>query len=164
MVNTFVPTTGFIESNEILDDARLGKQRSEVKIMLAGITGIRFKRAQGEHGITLPDTRGYQNHSATRMWREAPLGLALFGIYNCEVWADRFGHDLRTGKGADTLADMKSWYDWLKDNGNTKTRPDWWGDERVHSTHRAVLLSKDFEYYSQFGWSEAPSPVYYWPR
>lgn len=41
--------------------------------------------------------------------------------------------------------------------------PPWLGDDRVHSSHRANLLRKDFEHYSQFGWSEHPQEGYYWP-
>ena len=40
--------------------------------------------------------------------------------------------------------------------------PHWWGSE-IHATHRAALLYKDFEWYSQFGWSEKPQLAYYWP-
>ena len=40
--------------------------------------------------------------------------------------------------------------------------PWWWGGE-VHASHRRVLLSKNFEWYSQFGWTEEPVYAYYWP-
>jgi hypothetical protein len=163
LVNTFVPVASIEESCEILDTERLGKQRSEIKIILAALTGVRFKRAAGEHELYLPEKRGYMNHSATRMWRGHELALAQFGVTNCEVWASRFGHNLTTGKGADTLADMRAWGDWLMDNGSDDDMPAWWGDEAVHRSHREVLLSKNFEYYSQFGWDEEPRYEYVWP-
>ncbi len=31
------------------------------------------------------------------------------------------------------------------------------------SNHRAALLYKDPEYYSQFGWTEEPALEYHWP-
>ncbi|WP_455363577.1 MSMEG_6728 family protein [[Eubacterium] cellulosolvens] len=40
--------------------------------------------------------------------------------------------------------------------------PDWWGGP-IHSTHRAALLYKAPEHYSQFGWRETPELNYYWP-
>jgi len=44
------------------------------------------------------------------------------------------------------------------------------GDERLHSSHRAALLYKNPEWYGRFGWSEHPAVPdskgrlpYYWP-
>lgn len=163
MVNTFVPVPIIEKSCEMLDSERLGKQRSEIKIILAALTGVRFKRAAGEYELILPEKRGYMNHSATRMWRGHELALAHFGYVNCRVWADRFGHNHRTGKGADTLQDMDDWHTWLRDNGNEPDLPPWWGREDVHASHRSVLLFKDPEHYGQFGWTEEPKYEYVWP-
>jgi len=41
--------------------------------------------------------------------------------------------------------------------------PSWFGG-RIHSTHRAALLYKDYEWYSQFGWTEEPKIEYFWPK
>ena len=40
--------------------------------------------------------------------------------------------------------------------------PHWFGNEQFHSSHRANLLRKDYEYYSQFGWEENPESPYVW--
>jgi len=40
--------------------------------------------------------------------------------------------------------------------------PNWLGNEKFHSSHRANLLRKDFLYYSQFEWSENPESPYVW--
>jgi hypothetical protein len=37
------------------------------------------------------------------------------------------------------------------------------GHHDFHSSHRAALLYKDFEWYSQFGWCEQPQLHYLWP-
>lgn len=163
MVNVFVPVPHIEQSCAMLDTERLGKQRSEIKIILAALTGVRFKRAAGEYELILPDRRGYMNHSATRMWRGHERALALFGVINCTNWAERFGHSLRDGKGSDTLKDMLSWERWLDDNGNDDSMPEWWGRPDVHASHRSVLLFKDHEYYGKFGWSEEPKYEYVWP-
>ena len=39
---------------------------------------------------------------------------------------------------------------------------DWLGDKRFHASHRANLLRKDFEWYSQFGWTENLESPYLW--
>lgn len=41
--------------------------------------------------------------------------------------------------------------------------PPWLGCEKFHSSHRAALLHKDRDWYSQFGWSEEPELNYVWP-
>lgn len=41
--------------------------------------------------------------------------------------------------------------------------PDWFGDERFHSTHRAALLFKDESFYRRYDWQEAPCLHYLWP-
>ena len=40
--------------------------------------------------------------------------------------------------------------------------PHWLGDEEFHSSHRANLLRKDIQFYSQFGWTENPTDPYMW--
>jgi hypothetical protein len=40
--------------------------------------------------------------------------------------------------------------------------PPFIGNERFHSSHRANLLKKDPEFYSQYGWTENPQDPYVW--
>ena len=41
--------------------------------------------------------------------------------------------------------------------------PHWWGDKRLHASHRANLLRKKPEWYGQFNWRESPYEGYWWP-
>lgn len=41
--------------------------------------------------------------------------------------------------------------------------PPIWLDDQFCSYHRSTLLYKNYEYYSQFGWSEEPKYEYLWP-
>ena len=134
-------------------------------ILLAALTGVRFKIAQDEWGIELPEKRGYMNHSAARMWKGHEYKLAQFGALNCQVWGERFGYTFDPGqKGYETWKDMFGWQTHLwKDETNNFSLPDWWGREDVHASHRSVLLSKDYEYYSKFAWEEEPEYKYVWP-
>ena len=45
---------------------------------------------------------------------------------------------------------------------NIITKPHWLGKEEFHSSHRANLLRKDYEYYSQFEWRENSEDPYVW--
>jgi len=40
--------------------------------------------------------------------------------------------------------------------------PEWLGNEKFHSSHRANLLRKDFDWYSQFKWTENSESPYLW--
>lgn len=42
--------------------------------------------------------------------------------------------------------------------------PVWLGNSHFHSSHRAALLAKNFEWYSKFGWTEEPKIDYVWIR
>jgi hypothetical protein len=50
----------------------------------------------------------------------------------------------------------------LEDVSEKIETPSWWGDEELHSTHRANLLRKDPKYYGQFGWKDTPRVGYLW--
>lgn len=41
--------------------------------------------------------------------------------------------------------------------------PKWWAFPAYHANHRARLLEKKPEHYSQFGWTELPTMVNYYP-
>ena len=40
--------------------------------------------------------------------------------------------------------------------------PYWLGKEEFHSSHRANLLRKDYEFYSKYKWKENPKSHYVW--
>ena len=42
-------------------------------------------------------------------------------------------------------------------------KPEWFGDPRLHASHRANLLRKNPKWYGQFNWSEEPFEGYWWP-
>ena len=91
---------------------------------------------------------GWSNHPAALMWKATPAALRQYMRVMIEEWIAR-------GYNNTMILPRKS---------TTFKYPDWWGDERVHSSHRAALLHKDPTHYSQFGWTEKPAKNYYWPR
>ncbi len=42
--------------------------------------------------------------------------------------------------------------------------PKWFSNEKVFSSHRAALLYKNIDWYSQFNWIEKPELNYFWPQ
>ena len=131
-MQTFLPYKSFNESFKVLDYRRLGKQRVEAYQILNVLLG-RTK------------TKGWVNHPATKMWKGYENALKQYLNECIEHWIAR-GYN-----------NNMEFYDTGK-----IIMPDWIGNEKFHSSHRANLLRKDFDYYSQFGWTENPERPYVW--
>lgn len=133
-MQTFLPYADFKKSARVLDRKRLGKQRSEAKIILNILTG----RAK---------SNAWKNHPAVKMWEGYEGALAEYGIAICEEWRRRGYRDsllpyfLKFKKGK---------------------KPFWLGNPKFHKSHRSNLLRKDFEYYSKYFKIDSNLP-YFWP-
>jgi len=136
-MQTFVPTEIMRDCGKYLDMKRLGKQRVEVLQIINAIIGN--------------GTKGWTNHPATLMWRDNVAGLAAYGVAICDEWISRGYKDTCREKISSLV------------EPDENDMPEWWGDERIHSSHRANLLRKFPEHYSQFGWDENPETPYFWP-
>jgi hypothetical protein len=133
-MQVFIPFP-YLSSVKFLDNKRLGNQ-----IYREAYTIIRG---------------GWPNHPASKMWKGYERALALYCLFGLKELRER-------GLG------YPKWMKFYGDIVNFKEyqpieRPPWFGDERVHSSHRAALLFKNYEWYSQFGWEEEPKMDYYWP-
>lgn len=123
-----------------LDKSRLGNQ-----VWREGLTLIRG---------------GWKWHPASKMWRGYEYHLGLYLLAGITVLCYRSGKYYAEVKRK-IIAEMEN----FPDTGT----PPWMGDNRLHSSHRAALLAKNFQWYSQFGWSESPDPMvndkyaYWWP-
>lgn len=89
---------------------------------------------------------GWSNHPAVKMWRGHEDFLKLYMNACIAEW-------IRRGF-KNTMKQM---------DVSTPIEPKWWGS-KIHTTHRAALLSKNIEWYSQFGWEEYPVIDYFWPE
>ncbi len=103
-------------------------------------------------------TGGWPNHPASKMWRGYEVALAKYCLHGLEELTHRGRHYPR-------------WIDFYKRYLISSVKlPPWFGDYRLHSSHRSALLFKNFEWYSKFGWQESPSTLidgkfpYYWPE
>lgn len=141
MVNTFLPYASFQKSAECLDNRRLGKQRVEcdqiIKLLL-DLPTIAGKRRTG-----------WRNHTAVRMWRGYVPALMLYMNTCVNEWVKR-------GKN-------NNYQLWPESETGSAVMPPWLGDERVHSSHRKVLLYKEADWYKKFQWEELPAYEYFWP-
>jgi hypothetical protein len=132
-MQTFLPYPDFKKSVEVLDYKRLGKQRVETFQVLNILLGRTA-------------TTGWINHPVTKMWRGYEAALQTYQNYTISEWIKR-GYK-NTMQFENILIEVKM--------------PLWFGDDRLHKSHRSNLLRKDWEYYSQF-FKEDPSLPYFWP-
>lgn len=135
-MQTFVPYSNIQQCANVLDYRRLGKQRVEVFQLLLALNG---------------QSKGWRNHPAALMWKGHEGALALYGLEMCLRWI-KMGYK-----------DTCSLKIYNLGKGKNETFPTWFGDEKIHSSHRAALLAKDFVHYSQFNWNEQPRIDYVWP-
>ena len=80
-MQTFLPYESYEQSAKVLDDKRLGKQRSECVIILKTLLGVYSKESR----------RGWPHHPATKMWCGYELSLTNYAEAICAEWIRR-GH------------------------------------------------------------------------
>ena len=140
-MQTFLPNKSFKISAQMLDNKRLGKQRVEVLQILKALTLEKY---------------GWKNHPATKMWVGHLNELVQYGTEICLEWRTRGFKDT-------CLEKIQAFHQYDIE----QTMPEWWGNEALHSSHRANLIRKDYVHYSKFNWAEMKSDYlgtsYYWP-
>ncbi|TFC06955.1 hypothetical protein E3O42_00805 [Cryobacterium adonitolivorans] len=140
-MQTFLPFSDFAESAQVLDSARLGKQRVEALQVL--------------RAIVLP-AYGWQSHPAMQMWRGYVPELTRYALAMVDEW---------TGRGnADSTRPLITEFapDAAKDEA-TFPVPSWLGNEALHLSHRSNLVRKAPEFYAPL-FPGAPDDLpYVWP-
>lgn len=140
-MQTFLPYPNFTASALCLDRQRLGKQRVEAQQIIN----------------SLQNGGGWANHPAVKMWSGCTEALMLYRDVCIREWCRRgYQNTMHTSFYNDREEIIPA--------ALRVSMPDWLGDERVHSSHRANLIRKDPEHYGQFGWTEEPQEGYHWPR
>lgn len=133
-MQTFLPYPNFADSVKILDYKRLGKQRVETFQVL----NILLNRTS---------TKGWRNHPVTRMWTGYEEALKLYQNYTILEWINRGYNNTMEFEEIDPYS---------------LAMPFWFGDDKLHQSHRSNLLRKDHEYYSQY-FDEPADLEYHWP-
>ena len=132
-MQTFLPYSSFSKSFKVLDYRRLGKQRVEAKQILNVL-------------LDRTTTKGWRNHPIVRMWDGYAPSLQLYHNLCITEWIHQgYNNNME-----------------LEDITDPIIYPHWLGNKSFHSSHRANLLRKDYEYYSQFGWDEDSENPYTW--
>ena len=159
MTNTFHISPDYRETARCLDNCRLNKNITEAYQV--------FRWCMAE-GVMQGNPHPYY------MWNGYEESLLEYIVEMHLEWKRRFDVGLRGGKHT-----HKNGLEAEELLGRIDTsryqKPYWINDERVLSSQRSALLYKDFNWYSQFGWSEEPaiptkvnkngsvSLPYFWP-
>lgn len=164
-MQTFVPFSDVYESARVLDLKRLGKQRVETLQIVLGVLRINLDGT--------PKTgRTWGDHTVGKMWAKNLHGLLVYQDAIVSEWREHSFKDtcwVKTKVAMHRAGVLHPDIDPLSTDmlpvwvQQEHPMPDWWGREDIHSSHRAALLSKNPEYYGQFGWKEAPVYNYVWP-
>lgn len=125
-MQTFLPLPDYLQSMRCLDKSRLGNQ-----VWREGMTLIRG---------------GWPNHPASKMWQGYQYHLGLYLLAGLKALSER-GKEYPHIR-ENILIEMSK----HKDTG----APPWFGNDKLHASHRRALLYKNQEWYSQFGWAESP--------
>jgi hypothetical protein len=136
-MQTFLPYPDIRASLACLDDRRLGKQRAEALQVLRALAAEREDRPYG-----------WRRHPVTRMWRGHDDLLAAYLNAALDEWQ---GRGFRNAMPRIILP------------AAGVRLPPWWGDQRLHGSHRSALLRKHPAHYGRFGWREPPDLTYFWP-
>lgn len=134
-MQTFLPYPDIQRSIACLDDRRLGKQRAETLQIFNAFEAERAGRPYG-----------WLRHPCIRMWRGFEPLLVCYFNQALDEWARRGFTNTLTPR-----------------RGEPAGLPPWWGDQRLHGSHRSALLRKDPGHYGRFGWAEPPDLPYFWP-
>lgn len=163
-MQTFVPlTSSFEDIARTLDRARLNKQALEGWQILMTLLEL---DPQGDHR----KPRGWVNHPAVKMWRGHEVALYTYIESMVKEWIKR-GYKSTIGDKAKSTIQV-ALANGLLDTSSSSTPPSWISNmeefKQIASSHRLALLSKDYEWYSQFGWAEdtgsrPESYDYVWP-
>lgn len=130
-MHTFLPYPSFAESARALDAVRLRKQRLEAFQILSCLQDPITLAYRTERGLQPPKT-GWANHPAVRMWRGYEKALRLYYNYMID--------ERRSGTLEMLMIDYE--INGLLPPQDFVELPPWFGDERLHSSHRSRLHFK----------------------
>lgn len=137
-MQTFLPYPNFAASAQVLDRARLGKQRVEAWQILQALTD--------------PAKKGWANHPAVLQWKGSEWWLAQYGCKICDEWSSRGYKDTMLERFEKVLPGLKQ-----------GIVPPWLFNEKYHHSHQANLVRKDPRHYGPLFPKADPTLPYFWP-
>jgi len=133
-MQTFLPYPDLEKSLMCLDTKRLGKQRVESMQILNILTDNKKST--------------WINHPAVRMWKGYENALKLYLNLSIQIW-------IKNGRN-NTMQ--------IHSIDGEIILPSWFGNDKLHTSHKCNLLRKDYKYYyTFFGNCYDVNAPYWWP-
>lgn len=170
-MNIFAPyDTFFADSAKVLDNARLLKQVLEATQIAECnlIATDRITTTPGKYDV------GWRSHPAVLAWRDSERGTVQYAnqcLIELKTRKTPRGNEYKVSGHIERITFLSRKVFGVEDLAELASLPEeypvWWSDPRIHRAYRAMLLSKDFEYYKHFLDDESdlidePS-AYWWP-
>lgn len=160
-MQTFLPYEDFAQTAAALDYRRLGKQRVEAYQILQTLQTLRGldqrSTEDGNKGL------GWAKHPAVLMWKGHEPTLVRYALTMCAHWRYRGYTDRMYDRILDEFPFWKP-----RPPDDDPRPPPWLGFPTFHYTHRANLVRKNPEYYSEKFPDVDPDLAgrvpYMWPR
>lgn len=170
-MQTFIPLAhSYAASVAVLDYQRLGKQRVETMQLVTAITGLAFPTDKEVAGgkvegriFNRGQHRGWQHHPAAVMWSDNVLALLAYQEATCDEWEARGYLDTCREKTRALVLDHQRREAGWGRIVPVALHPSWWGDDRIHASHRANLVRKLPERYLLLWPNTQPINGYIWP-
>jgi hypothetical protein len=162
-MQTFVPLTDSHEHiARVLDNKRLNKQALEGWQILMTLLEL---DPNGDHRVP----KGWVNHPAVKMWRGHEVALYRYIMAMVAEWKRRGFKSTIGEKATATINKAVELGILLKESSNPNWMSHYETYKQIASSHRTALLSKEYEWYSQFEWPEDPgyrpeTYEYIWPE
>lgn len=169
-MTTFLPSPDFQRSADILDPVRRWQQTLEGRFLVKVLEqGPRcYYDPLSKKFVYSPLTRRltkaiekwsirqtpYYTHPATKMWIGYVAALKVYtNTMLLTVLRNKTHNVVVFGP-----------YDIQERHAGPIEYPPWLGDEQVHTSHKSRLLTKDYDFYSQYGWRVPKDLDYVWPN
>mgnify|MGYP002737933529 CR=1 FL=1 len=147
-MQTFVPFNDITFSAQALDNKRLNKQLLEGRQIYGILSSGKTKGA-------------WVNHPAVKMWRCYDNGLYSYLV---AIYKECVSRGIKADKNWEAIEQIHE-SNWNR--GSNTVMPAWWGDNRVHESHRNNLYVKDSNYYIDFANANRTTCCdkcnYFWP-
>jgi hypothetical protein len=139
-MQTFLPLPDYVQSAQMLDNKRLGKQRVECLQILKALHDPSY---------------GWQSHPAVKMWEGHVQSLVEYSLKVCLEWRARGFNDTCLDKIAEFIDPNTYW--------PPNPKPPWLNEEFCRS-HQSKLKSKLPEHYDKLFPAVPNDLPYVWPN
>lgn len=149
-MDILAPLPDFVDSSAAFSDADLRLQTRNISHAMDALHEVKMLTLKGNPWV--------------EMWRGHEVTLCEYGITLAEEFLSRE----IPKPGLDKMIEQLKHIEWHMECASagdfSMDKPDWWGDLRVHNSHKEILLARNPDWYTQhFGELEDTHPEPFFP-